>query len=102
LDNNKRNLAVICVDDSNKPEEIPEENWCSKGDLYHVTEISIMARQSGVLGYKLAEISLPKGCKYQKYLASRFKPATSEDLKFFEELKKLLEQNVDVDQYQLV
>ena len=98
----KRNLAVVCINDSNKPAEIPIENWCSKGDLYHVSEISVMARQSNVLGYKLVEISLPKDCKYQKYLATRFAPATEEDLQFFEELAEMLKECVEIEEYVLV
>lgn len=98
----KRNLAVICINDKNKPPEIPIENWCSNGDLYHVSEISVMARQSNVLGYKLVEISLPQNCKYQKYLATRFAPASEDDLKFFEELSQMLKECIDIEEYILI
>lgn len=84
-------MKVICVNDKNRPNCIPKENWCEQAEMYTVIEISRMARQSNVLGFKLAEIQPPSTSKYTRYLGSRFKPASDEDVKAYEEISKMFE-----------
>jgi hypothetical protein len=63
---------VICINDSNRPNEIPTSKWVVNGNRYFVIEVGRMLIQGGLLGFKLAEISLD-GCEpYQFYAASRF------------------------------
>jgi len=66
-------FEVVCIDDSQRPNDIPTSKWIIKGNDYTVTKVSRMNVQGGILGYQLAEVSL-KGCApYLFYAASRFK-----------------------------
>jgi len=70
---------VICINDSNKPAEVPGGSWIEKGEAYTVVGAANMARQRMTLGYKLEEVEFPDGCEYQYYTASRFRPLTEDD-----------------------
>ena len=58
-------FTAICVDDTNKPQEIPQEKWVKKNQEY--TVIGVAPSLDGKLGFKLKEIvlgkeSYPFGC----------------------------------------
>lgn len=86
---------VICINSKNCPSGIPTESWIEEGEVYTVIYASNMARQKLVLGYRLAEISLPTTGDYQYYLADRFRPLTDEDLEAEEAVKQLLEETLE-------
>ena len=66
-------MKVICINDANKPEKIPESEWVKKGEQYHVSEVVQMGLQAGKLGYKLKEVALSKkSFPYEYYDAYRF------------------------------
>lgn len=66
-------MKVLCINDSNKPDKIPDSEWIKKGETYHVTKVVQMGLQPGKLGYKLKEVSLTaKAFPYEYYDAHRF------------------------------
>ena len=65
-------FKVICINDTNKPNEIPNSQWVKKGSIYTVTKISKMNIQNGILGFELAEINLDGCAPYKYYAAERF------------------------------
>tara|TARA_R110000868_G_scaffold224055_7_gene475955 strand:+ start:3665 stop:3934 length:270 start_codon:yes stop_codon:yes gene_type:complete len=66
-------MKVLCINDTDKPVKISEENWIKQGKIYTVIEVTKMGLQKGQLGYKLAEVSIPeKSFPYEYYSSSRF------------------------------
>lgn len=65
-------FKVICINDSNKPNEIPNSQWVKKGSIYTVTKVSRMLIQGGIIGFELAEINLDGCAPYKYYSAERF------------------------------
>lgn len=66
-------MKVLCINDANKPDKIPDSEWIKKGETYHVTKVIQMGLQPGKLGYKLKEVSLSQSSfPYEYYDAHRF------------------------------
>ena len=53
-------MKVLCINDTDKPVKISEENWIKQGKIYTVIEVKKMGLQKGQLGYKLADVSIPE------------------------------------------
>jgi len=65
-------IKCICIDDSNKPDNIPANKWPVAGEFYHIIMIVTVMPQ-GVLAYHLAEINLSDDeLPYEYFKASRF------------------------------
>jgi len=62
-------MKAICIDNSNKPEGISEEEWLEEGMVYTITEVVEMALQDGNLGIALEEVKLTKASAPYKYYA---------------------------------
>jgi len=78
---------VICIDDSNRPSDIPTSKWVKKGEEYTVIEIIKCNTQGGLIGLKLAEIDLSGYEPYTCFAANRFRiPAPEEKIEEVEEL----------------
>jgi hypothetical protein len=68
-------MKVICIDDDNKPKNVPIEEWILEGDIYTVTKIVKMGLQKDIYGFLLKEIQLSsKSFPYELYDSSRFLP----------------------------
>jgi len=66
-------MKVLCINDANKPEKIPESEWIKKDTVYTVVSAAPMGLQPGKLGYKLKEVELsPSSFPYEYYDAQRF------------------------------
>lgn len=65
-------FKVICINDSNKPNDIPQSQWVKKGSIYTVTNVVKMLIQDGIYGFELAEINLEGCAPYKYYSAERF------------------------------
>ncbi len=80
-------MKVVCINDKSKPDGIPNSQWIKKDEEYSVIELVKCNVQGGLLGFKLAEISL-FGCEpYTCYAANRFRiPKEDEILEEVEEL----------------
>ena len=77
-------VECICINDSNRPNEIPVSKWIKKGNTYNVIfTVTVLPQKE--LGVQLAEIELTdRELPYEYFLANRF--SFTED-----NLKKLIE-----------
>lgn len=65
-------IKCICIDDSNKPNEIPNSKWVKKGEKYHVI-YTITVLPQRILAFHLSEIELTDNeYPYEYFAASRF------------------------------
>ena len=65
-------FKVICINDTSKPNDIPNSQWVKKGSIYTVTKVVKMIIQGGTYGFDLAEINLDGCAPYKYYAADRF------------------------------
>jgi len=67
-------MKVLCVNDANRPNEIPASKWIKEGETYHVVDVIKCNVQGGAHGYVLQEIDL-SGCDpYKCFSVKRFIP----------------------------
>ena len=93
-------VRVFCIDDTNKPKEIPTNKWVVKGQLYHMTFIYWMIQQN-FQGCDLKEIDLD-GCQpYDCFKLQRF-AILEEDLELFKQMCETCTQVGQTDIQQLV
>lgn len=86
-------MKVICINDSDRPNDIPLSKWVKKDQVYTVIEVAKLSMQSGKLGFKLAEINLDGCFPYLYYAASRFRPVVPTQNEWTENtLERLLEE----------
>jgi len=65
-------IKCLCVDDSNKPNSIPQEKWVEKGKEYTIL-FSMTVLPQKQLAFQLYEIDLDDSCSpYTWFLANRF------------------------------
>lgn len=92
-------IPVICIDDRNRPHDVPTSKWPVKGGTYTVTGFYNMLVQ-GMEGVSLAEMDISDCHPYKYYLASRFAPADA--LKsLHEEAERLLQEGKEEYEQQL-
>jgi hypothetical protein len=66
-------MRVLCINDQNKPAQIPQEQWVKAGKQYTVTQIIALPLQPGKTGFLLKEVSLSPECfPYEFYSSERF------------------------------
>ena len=66
-------MKVICIDSSNKPENIPDEEWLEEGMIYTIADVVELNLQKGKLGISLEELKLTEAsAPYQYYSLERF------------------------------
>lgn len=85
-------FRVVCINDKNKPVEVPASSWVEKEEVYTVVGASNMARQGMMVGFKLAEVQMPIDCDYQYYASYRFRPYTDADAEAEKAVEALLEE----------
>lgn len=67
-------FKVTCVNDGDRPNEVPASKWVKKGQRYTVIGYSLM-HQQGIVGFLLEEVDL-SGCDpYRYFHSSRFAQA---------------------------
>lgn len=81
-------VKSICINDSNKPKEIPEQKWIKKDNEYTITHIFIHPNQGGIQGVHLKELTLKDCGLYETYKLSRF-AFKKDDLQELIQLAKL-------------
>lgn len=87
-------LKVVCVNDTNRPNEIPLNRWVKKDEHYTIVNITKMNMQGGILGCEIAEINNSDLFPYTHFGLHRFRILTNDDVmaeKSVEELLKDLE-----------
>lgn len=84
-------MKVICINDKNKPKQIPDEKWIKEGETYTVTFATPLSIQKNKLGYSLKEIQLDESCyPYHYFDSERFAEAS-----FLDKIK--IEEEVDLE-----
>lgn len=80
-------IPCICINDKNRPREIPKEKWIKEGHEYNVIyTVTVLPQKQ--LAFHLAEISLDECCvPFEYFLANRF-GFTPENLMLLMELIK--------------
>jgi hypothetical protein len=79
---------LICLDDTKKPKEIPQEKWIVRGEEYVAIWVTLHATQKNMKGVQLAEIMLDESCDpYNAFKLSRF-AIHEDDLEEFIKLAK--------------
>jgi len=46
-------MKVICINDSDRPNEIPTSKWVVKDKIYTIDKVMKMRMQNGILGFSL-------------------------------------------------
>ena len=86
-------IRCVCINDSNKPVEIPPKKWIKKDQEYHITHIYYHVQQ-GLQGVELAEIELTDECfPYQSFALNRFGIYKEDMEKFMQMLKDCTDLN---------
>jgi len=87
-------MKLICINDSDRPNEIPLSKWIKKGNQYTAIKFNKMNMQGGILGVQLEEIDLSDCFPHTHFLASRFvplEPLKEKETENVEELEEELE-----------
>ena len=96
-------MRAICIDDSNKPENISEYEWLEEGVVYTITKVVEMGLQGGKLGISLAEVQLTAASAPYKYYSLERFLLVPDDLKLTLERqldsKEQLKENSEKDFY---
>jgi hypothetical protein len=83
-------MRVICINDSNKPKQVPENKWIKNGDAYTVIAVVKLNLQLGKIGFKLKEIELDHSCfPYEYFDSERFSMQVS-DSETVQQVEELL------------
>lgn len=70
-------IPCICINDKNKPKEIPDNRWVKEGEEYNII-YATYSIPSKTLGFYLHELELNESCEpYEFYKSNRF--AVSEE-----------------------
>lgn len=68
-------MRAICIDASNKPNKIPDNEWVVEGEVYTITRVVRMGLQDNKFGVMLKEVKLSSSSfPYELYDAERFLP----------------------------
>ena len=87
-------MKVVCIDDKNRPNEIPTSKWVKEKKEYTVIKADYMNQQNKLLGYQLQEIDLSGCFPYTYFAAKRFAivaPDKEEEVVAVKELEEELE-----------
>lgn len=84
-------MKVICIDDKNRPNEIPTSRWIKKGQEYTIIKIAYMTQQ-GIYGCQLEEIDNSDLFPWSWFALSRFAVTKEEVLKLVKEKELELEE----------
>ena len=68
-------MRAICIDASNRPSKVPENEWVVEGEVYTITRVVRMGLQENKFGVLLKEVKLSTNSfPYELYDAERFLP----------------------------
>lgn len=86
-------IKCICLDDKNRPSEIPVEKWPIKDKVYHITWIYNQMNQPGIKGVELKEFDISMCDPYNSFRLNRFAISLSDLDKFI----KLMEESNELN-----
>jgi hypothetical protein len=68
-------MRAICIDASNKPSKVPDNEWVIEGEVYTITRVVRMGLQDNKFGVLVKEVKLSSSSfPYELYDAERFLP----------------------------
>jgi len=91
-------MKVVCINDKNRPNEIPTSKWIKEKTEYTVIKADYLSIQNKILGYQLEEIDLTDCFPYLYFVASRFaivKPDEEMERIVEEEMEEELEEELE-------
>ena len=83
-------FRVLCLIDSAKPENIPNNKWVKKDSVYTVVQVDRLHLSGGTLGYKLYELNIDECFPYTYFGAWRF-AVIADQLDTEEEVEELID-----------
>ena len=84
-------MKVICINDKNRPNEVPMNRWVKKNEEYTITSVMFMTIQN-TYGCKLAEINNDDLFPYQFFALNRFAVSKTEIEEAINENELVLEE----------
>lgn len=85
-------FKVICIDDTNRPNDIPISKWVVKNNIYTVIKVVFPHLQPGTMGFKLAELNIDECFPYQYFSSHRFAMLPESEVWAEETLTRILEE----------
>jgi hypothetical protein len=84
-------MKIMCINDKNRPQEIPANKWVVNGEVYTLIGVQPLL-SSNSMGFELAEIQLGEECfPYHYFNPDRFVPVEETELDALEaELDEIL------------
>ena len=84
-------MKIMCINDKNKPQEIPTNKWVVNGEVYTLIGVQPLL-SSNSMGFELAELTLGDECfPYHYFNPERFIPVEETELNALEaELDEIL------------
>jgi hypothetical protein len=68
-------MKAVCIDDSNKPKLVPQNEWIKEGEVYTIVKMVRMGIQDGKFGVLLKEVQMSEeSFPYEYYDSERFLP----------------------------
>ena len=90
-------MKVLCIDDKNRPAEIPQDQWIEENVVYTVKQVINLPLQPGIAGFILKEVSLSPDCfPYEFYSSKRFAIIVEIIQQTEEEVTELIEEELSV------
>jgi hypothetical protein len=90
-------IKVICINDANRPNDVPTSRWVKKGEDYTIILVEKMNMQNDTLGCKLAEINNDDLFPYTHFALTRFRPLTPNEQMAEESVEELLKETETVN-----
>jgi len=84
-------MKVICINDKNRPNEVPMNRWVKKGEEYTIIAVTFLTIQN-TYGCKIAEINNDDLFPYQFFALDRFAISKSEIEEAINENELVLEE----------
>jgi hypothetical protein len=89
-------IKCICINDKDKPNDIPQSKWVKKGQVYTVI-FTIMVLPQKTLAVQLEEIDLDETCSpYEYFLAERFMFDLDDIQKFIDFIEECTDINMSI------
>jgi hypothetical protein len=91
-------VKTICIDDKNKPREIPANKWIKAGEEYHVIyTVTVLPQKQ--LAFHLHEVELDETCApYEYFLSNRFMFAEEDIDALFKLVEDCCETDFSIDE----
>jgi len=84
-------MEVICIDDKNRPNEVPTSRWVKKGEKYTIIKVAYMTQQN-IYGCVLEEIDNSDLFPWTHFALNRFAVSKEDVLKAVKEKELELEE----------